>query len=79
MCKLNVLGKYNFSDTIKLQILRSDYPALSEWSPIPKTNVLIKKKRRGFTYGSMDKNLPAKAGDMGLISDLGRPHMLRSN
>ena len=44
MCKLNVLGKYNFSDTIKLQILRSDYPALSEWSPIPKTNVLIKKK-----------------------------------
>ena len=43
-----LLGKYNFSDAIKLQNLRSDYPALSEWSPIPKTNVLIKKKEFAF-------------------------------
>ena len=33
----------------------------------------------GFPGVSVVKNPPASAGDMGLISDLGRPHMLPSN
>ena len=58
LCKIPVqcvnemlLGKYIFSDATKLQILRSEYPALSEWSPIPKTNVLIKKTGDGEPKG----------------------------
>ena len=34
---------------------------------------------RGFCHGSVVKNLPANAEDMGLIPDLGRSHMLQSN
>ena len=33
----------------------------------------------GFTAGSVVKNLPANAGDTGLIPDSGRFHMLWSN
>ena len=33
----------------------------------------------GFPGGSMVKNLPANAGDMGLNPDPGRSHMLWSN
>ena len=32
-----------------------------------------------FPGGTMDKNLPANARDMGLIPDLGRSHMSQSN
>ena len=35
-----------------------------------------KKECRGFSDGSVVKNLPANAGDTGLIPDLGRSHML---
>ena len=40
-----------------------------------------KKKRwgRGFPGDSVVKNLPANAGDMSSIPDLGRSHRLRSN
>ena len=34
-----------------------------------------KNKKQGFPGGSVVKNLPANAGDMGLVLDLGRPHM----
>ena len=34
---------------------------------------------RGFPGGSVDKNLPANAGDTGSIPGPGRSHMLRSN
>ena len=37
------------------------------------------KKSKDFPGGAADKNLPARAGDLGLIPDLGRSHMLRSN
>ena len=33
----------------------------------------------GFPGGSAVKTLPSKAEDLGLILDLGRSHMLRSN
>ena len=33
----------------------------------------------GFPGGSVVKNLPASAGDMGSIPDLGRPHMWQNN
>ena len=33
----------------------------------------------GFPGGSVVKNPPANAGDMGLIPDLGRSHVPRSN
>ena len=33
----------------------------------------------GFLGGSVVKNPPANAGNMGLIPDLGRSHMLQSN
>ena len=36
-----------------------------------------RKKSRGFPVGSVVKNPPANAGDMGLIPDLGRCHVLR--
>ena len=34
---------------------------------------------RDFPAGTVDKNLPANAGDMGSIPGLGRFHMLCSN
>ena len=34
---------------------------------------------KGISGGSVVKNLPASAGDMSLIPDLGRSHMPRSN
>ena len=40
---------------------------------------LKKYKNEGFLGGSVVKNLPANAGDMGLTPGLGRPHMLQSN
>ena len=39
----------------------------------------IKVKKWDFPGGAMVKNLPAKAGDMGLIPGLGRSHMPWSN
>ena len=33
----------------------------------------------GFPGGSVVKNFPANAGDMGSVPELGRSHMLRSN
>ena len=43
----------------------------------------IKKKyqkiKRGFPGGTVVKNLPAKAGDVGSIPDPGKSHMLWSN
>ena len=36
-------------------------------------------QEEGFRGGSMIKTPPTNAGDMGLISDPGRSHMLRSN
>ena len=35
-------------------------------------------KKGGFFGGSVVKNPPSSAGDMGSISDLGRSHLLRS-
>ena len=34
---------------------------------------------KGFPGGSVVKNLPATAGDMGLIPDAGKSHMPHSN
>ena len=39
----------------------------------------IKSKPWDFPGGPVVKNLPANAGDTGLIPDLGRSHMPRSN
>jgi len=39
----------------------------------------IQTGRLGFPAGSVGKNLPANARDTGLIPDLGRSHMLRSD
>ena len=43
------------------------------------TGVLIRKVYEGVPGGSAVKNLPANAGDLGLIPDLGRSHMSSSN
>ena len=40
---------------------------------------VLKQEMWGFPGGSMVKNLPANAGDVGLIPGLGRSHMLQSN
>ena len=37
------------------------------------------KKKQGLPGGTVDKNLPANAGDMGLMPGLGRSHMPRGN
>ena len=41
---------------------------------------VLKKKKKVFIFpgGSLVKNLPANAGDMGLTPDLRRSHMLQS-
>ena len=39
----------------------------------------LKKQEKGFPGGAVVKNLPANAGDTGLISDPGRSHMPWSN
>ena len=39
----------------------------------------LKDARKGFPSGSVVKNLPANAGDVRWIPDLGRSHMPRSN
>ena len=41
--------------------------------------VIIKNKSQGFPGGSVVKNQPANAGDMGSIPDPGRSHKSRSN
>ena len=38
-----------------------------------------KTNREDFPGGSVDKRLPARAGDVGLILGPGRSHTLRSN
>ena len=38
-----------------------------------------KTERRDFPGGTVDRNLPASAGDTGTIPDLGRFHMPRGN
>ena len=38
-----------------------------------------RKQLQGFPGGSVIKNPPAKAGDLGSISDPGRFYMLQSN
>ena len=39
----------------------------------------LKSLLQGFPGGSVVKNLPVNAGDMGSIPDLGRSHTLQSN
>ena len=48
-------------------------------SPQPPFPLEGKKLSWGFPGGSVVKNPPANAGDMGSISDPGRSHMLWSN
>ena len=43
------------------------------------TGILIHLLQGDFPGGGVVKNLPASAGDMGLIPGLGRSHMLQSN
>ena len=38
-----------------------------------------RRSRRDFPGGTVDKNPPASAGDMGSIPDLGRVHMPQSS
>ena len=40
---------------------------------------IVIKNMGGFAGGSVVKNLPANAGDMGSIPDPGRSHMPQSN
>ena len=41
--------------------------------------VTIRKLKRDFLGGTVDRNLSANIGDMGSIPGLGRSYMLRSN
>ena len=51
----------------------------TELSGKSKEVLSIDKNSRGFPGGSVVKNLPASAGDLGLIPDPGRSHIPRSN
>ena len=59
--------------------------ACTSFSPIPgylskrRKDILRNVKTKGFPGGSMAKNPPANAGDMGLIPDAGRSHRPWSN
>ena len=44
----------------------------------PSIRITFKSYIQGFSGGSVPKNPPAKAGDAGSISGLGRSHMLSS-
>ena len=46
---------------------------------IPKDSTNLNESLVGFLGGSVVKNPPANAGDMGSIPGLGRSHMLWSN
>ena len=48
---------------------------------LPKTSNqgFLKKDNSDFPGGAMDKNLPANAGDTGLLAGLGRFHRPQSN
>ena len=54
----------------------SDSRFPTEW--LPKSQ-RIRVLRKGFPGGSVVKNLPANAGDTGLIPDLERSHVPQSN
>ena len=43
------------------------------------SSAVINKNEEDFPGGALVKNLPANAGDTGASSDLGRPHLPRSN
>ena len=51
----------------------------TELSGKPKESLSIGKNSRGFPGGSVVKNLPANAGDTGLIPDPGGSHIPCSN
>ena len=49
------------------------------WVPLGKDQQEQRNPVAGFPGGSVVKNPPADAGDMGLIPGLGGSHMLRRN
>ena len=49
------------------------------WTPVLSRILSIKITVEGFHSGSVVKNPPANAGDMGLIPDPGRFYVMRSN
>ena len=56
------------------------YPLSRQGSPKWGVREDTKKRRvKDLLDGTVDRNLPAKAGDMSLIPGLGRSHMLWSN
>ena len=74
----NILNTYFWEGDIATQILGPDQlpqPSRVQW--------LLEWKgrnwREGFPGGSLVKNSPANAGDMGLVPDPGRSHMPWSN
>ena len=48
-------------------------------SKVGKGIIAIRTYRMGFPHGTVVKNPPANAGDMGSSPGPGRSHMLRSN
>ena len=70
----------DFQSTLSKSVTtwRSVWQLRSSTKPSLKRQTL-KKKVQSFPGGSVVKNPPANAGDTGLIPDLGRSHMPRSN
>ena len=60
-------------------IPNSFYEATITLIPKPKMSQRKKTTGQGFPCGTVVKNLPANAGDMGSSPGLGRSHMPRSN
>ena len=73
-CECNLCGKEVSGDVTDLRILRGDHPGLPVRALNPVTVVLIRIKQ-DFSGGPVVKNLPANAGDTGLIPGPERSHM----
>ena len=52
---------------------------ITETQKIISFHLVSEETGAGFPGGSVEKNPPANAGDMGSTPDLGRSHMLQSN
>ena len=70
---------YNFSNILKDIVLNKKESGLEKYFQIKPKITEFKNTLLDFPCGSVVKNLPANAGDIDLIPDLKRSHMLQSN
>ena len=69
-------------ELIHLEILGLEavkHPVLPDYASSPISMLELRNRAEDFPGGAVDKNPPAKEGDIGFISGLGKFHMLQSS